>query len=242
MLDQLLSTAFVPFTLALALLFGLLLLELVFALLGGTLLGAGGEGLDGPDLDVDLDVDLDLEVDVPEIDGPEIDGLDTEIDTADVAGPAPVGGLAGWLGFGKMPMLIWLASVLMAFGLSGLALQMVAQSVLGGPLWPGLVAVPAAVAAVLFARGFGTLFARALPKSETEAVSERRLARRKGVVTQGTAARGRPAEVKVIDRYGNAHYLRAEPLRDDVTIAQGSEVVVLRAGDRDGFVLVPLTG
>ncbi|WP_323768075.1 OB-fold-containig protein [Antarctobacter sp.] len=253
MFELLMSDGMFPFTLALALLFGLLILEVVFGLLGGTLLGAGADGvdIDGPDLDVDMpdlgdlgidlgldgtDIDIgDLELAEPDLDGPDLDG--------DIPDGAPDGAdsIAAWLGFGKMPALIWLAAILLSFGLSGLVIQTVATNILGGPLPAWLPALPAAAAAIWFARQFGTLFARLLPKMETEALSERHLGRRAGVVTQGTAARGRPAEVRVTDRYGNMHYLRAEPLRDDVTIPQGTEVMVLRHRYETGYLLVALT-
>ena len=55
-----------------------------------------------------------------------------------------------------------------------------------------------------------------------------------------TTARGRPAEVRVSDRFGNTHYLRAEPLRDDVSIAQGTEVIVLRQRYDEGYRIVAL--
>lgn len=241
MFDMFLTAEYLPFTTALALLFGLMLMELLFALMGGTLLGMGADA-DGPDIDIgapdvgDLDIDFDgLDVDAAEVEVPTFE----EVDAPD--GASGAAGAAAWLGFGKMPALIWLGSVLMAFGIAGIALQGMAGAVLGGPLTAGIVAVPAGVFALWFTRGFGALFARLIPKTETEAVSERHLGRRTGVVTQGTAARGRPAEVRVTDRFGNTHYLRAEPLDDRKAIAQGTEVLVLRHRYEGGYLLVPLT-
>jgi hypothetical protein len=60
------------------------------------------------------------------------------------------------------------------------------------------------------------------------------------VVSQGTAARGRPAEIRVSDRYGNTHYIRAEPLRDGTEIPQGTEVIVLRHRYDSGYLIVAL--
>lgn len=249
MFDQLLSDGFIPFTISLAILFGLMALELVFALLGATLLGAGGEGadidgpdIDGPDMDIgDLDIEIDLDgmdIDAADLELPNFADVEIETDTPD--GIGNTGGLAAWLGFGKMPMLIWLASILMAFGITGVVLQNLIAGVFGGtaPAW--IVALPAAFVAIFFARHFGALFARLIPKTETQALSERHLGRRQGVVTQGTATRGRPAEVRVTDRYGNIHYLRAEPLRDEARIPQGTEVLVLRHRYDGGYLLVPL--
>lgn len=247
MFDHLLSDGFVPFTVSIAILFGLMALELGFALLGGTLLGAGGNGpdidgpdLDGPDIDIgDLDIDLDgLDIDTANLELPSFTDVDAGMDAPD--GINQTGGIAAWLGFGKMPALIWLASLLLAFGISGVVLQNAIIGLFGVPAPVWIAILPATVAAVLFARHFGALFARLIPKTTTEALSERHLGRRQGIVTQGTAARGRPAEVRVTDRYGNFQYLRAEPLRDDAQITQGTSVLVLRHRYEGGYLLVPL--
>lgn len=237
MFDQFLTESFFPFTLSLALLMGLLALEVIFVLLGTTLLGAGGEGVDAPEFDApeaDFEVDVDLDAfDIdPDIDGPEIEATTGAVDS---------GGIASLLGFGKMPAAIWLASILMAFGLTGLTLQTLFTSTLGAPISPLAAAVPSAAAAVWFTRRFGALFARLIPKTETQATSERHLSRKRGVVSQGTAARGRPAEVRVKDRFGNPHYIRAEPLKDEDVIEQGTEVLVLRTRYDGNYVLVALT-
>ncbi|MEX0285316.1 MAG: OB-fold-containig protein [Paracoccaceae bacterium] len=241
MLDPFLTAAYFPFTLSLGLLGGLLVLELVFALLGGTLLGAGGEGIDAPEVDVpELELDLDLDLDGLDIDPGDLELAD--MDAADtVAADTGASGVADWLGFGRMPAAIWLASMLMGFGLGGMTVQLLFTSVFSGPLPSAIAAIPAICGAVGFTRSFGSMFARLIPKTETEALSERHLGRRRGVISQGTAARGRPAEVRVIDRYGNTHYLRAEPLRDTARIPQGSEVIVLRHRRDGGYLLVPLT-
>ncbi|WP_170513540.1 OB-fold-containig protein [Ruegeria atlantica] len=237
MFDFLLEGAFVPFTLALALLFGLLGLELIALVLGGSLMAGEAEVdldvVDGPDLDIgDFDPDVDADVDLGEFELAEVE--------ADAPGAAPSGPLA-WLGIGKVPFMIWLAVLLAGFGLSGIGLQLALRDLLGFDLPSWMAALPAGAFALWFARGFGGVFARLLPKTETEAMSERMLARCRGVITQGTASRGRPAEVRVTDRFGNSHYLRAEPLQDKDALKQGTEVLVLRDRRRDRFVLVGLS-
>ena len=242
MFDLYLTEPFVPFTIALALFFGLLALEIVLGLLGGTLLGLGADS----DLDVDLDIDApdlgDLDIDFGDADPELFDFAEPEADI-DLDGPdtaIPPAGPAAWLGIGKMPMLIWIAALLIAFGVSGILVQAIAASTIGVAL-PALVAAcPAAVAALWFARTFGGLFARLLPKTESTAMSARHLGRRTGVVTQGTARRGSPTEVKVTDRHGNTHYLRAEPLNDEAEIPAGTQVLVLRHRLEEGYRLVPL--
>ena len=114
------------------------------------------------------------------------------------------------------------------------------SGLIGWLLPASIVAVPAALAGIWFAKTFGAGFARALPKTETTAMSERHLGRPTGVVTQGVAKRGRPSEVKVKDQHGNTHYLRGEPLKDEAEIAAGTEVRVLRHRFEDGYRLVRL--
>lgn len=235
MTDFLLDAAFAPFTFALALLVGLLGLEVVALLLGGSLMGG--------DSDADLDAPVGGEMEGAELTGLDLGDLD--LDALELEGAeAPTtsgGGVLGWLGIGKVPLLIWLAAWLMAFGLAGIGGQMVLREAFAVALPAGLAAIPAALLAFWFARGFGSVFARLLPKNETQALSETALGRRRGVVTQGTAARGRPAEVRVRDGYGNAHYLRAEPLNDQEQIASGTEVLVIRDRRAKRYVLVPLS-
>jgi hypothetical protein len=237
MFSILLEGAFVPFTISLALLFGLLGLELVALVLGGSLMAGEGEVdldmVDAPDLDIgDFDLDIDADVDLGEFELAEVE--------VDAPGAAPSGPMA-WLGIGKVPFMIWLVVLLAGFGLSGIGLQLALRDLLGFDLPSWMAAIPAGAFGLWFARGFGAVFARLLPKTETEAMSERMLARRRGTITQGTATRGRPAEVRVMDRFGNSHYLRAEPLQDQDALEQGTEVLVLRDRRRDRFVLVGLS-
>ncbi len=249
MLDTLLSGPFVPFTLSLALLFGLLALEIVFLMVGGSLMGDGADAegadlIDGPGVDLGAEFDVDVELDAFDLDAFDVDPAEFELDTpGDVATESP--GVAAsnplhWLGLGRMPTLIWLASIFLSFGVAGVALQGLVSTLTGNPLNVIFAAIPSAAAALWFTGKFGALFARVLPRTESQSVSKRQLGRRKGTVTQGTASRGAPAEVRVTDRYGNTHYLRAEPLKDADVIPQGAEVLVLRHRPTGGFRLIAL--
>ncbi|WP_342456193.1 hypothetical protein [Phaeobacter gallaeciensis] len=165
MLQFLLDGAFAPFTLALALLTGLMVLELVALLLGGSLIGADSDA----DLDIDAgDVgDFDLDLDGAELGGVEgIDAADLDLPDAELDlelapdAPADAGvsnptGLASWLGLGRMPTVIWLGAILLGFGLSGMGLQVALSSLFGllAPAWGA--AIPAGAFAFWFARVFG---------------------------------------------------------------------------------------
>lgn len=240
MFDLFLTGPYIPFTISLALLFGLLILEVVIAFIGGTLLGLGagsdiGVAVDAPDI-----AEFDLGLDAPDLADVDFADLDIEVSSGQVA-IADVGP-ASWLGFGQVPVLIWIAALLLGFGLTGILLQQLSFAVAGSVLPAALAGLGAAGAGVWFARQFSGLFARLVPKTETTALSERHLGRRTGLVTLGDAKRGSPAEVRVTDRFGNIHYLRGEPLKDEETISQGATVLVLRHRRDQGYRLVSLPG
>ena len=254
MTELFLAPNMVPYTLALALLFGLFALELVFALLGGTLLGAGEAeaDLDAPDFgaepfemdfeagfDAESGLDFDfagMEAELVDYDLPAFEGAEG----AEIA-PEPAGVLA-WLGMGKAPFVLWLASLLLGFGLTGLVLVNVVGNSLGFAL-PLLVSLPmAGLVGLWFAGRFAAVFAALLPKTETQALPRSRLARRRGVITQGIARRGHPAEVRVADYWGNLHYIRAEPLAESDELPRGTEVLVLRHRPTGGYRLIAFSG
>lgn len=239
MLQGFLTPEFFPFTVSIGLFFGLLTLELVFLMLGGSLMGDGGDAdVSAPDA-ADADLDFDVDADLADLDT-DFDALETDLAETDLEATAGSFSVLAWLGLGNLPAAIWLASMFLSFGVIGVGVQMALSETLGLTLNAALAAVPAFFGARWFTRTFGTMFARAIPKVETESVSERHLGRRKGVVSQGTAARGRPAEVRVTDRHGNTQYLRAEPFRDDEVIEPGTEVIVMRHRREGGYRIVSL--
>jgi hypothetical protein len=237
-----------PFTIALGVMFGLLFLELLALMFGGSLM-AGGEAEVDIDMDIGADADLDFDIDADladfdadfDLDGVGAEGAELgEIDAAGGAETGVPGGILSWLGLGQVPFLIWLGVFLALFGLGGVIAQSVLKGTLGFALPPALASIAVGVPVLGITRNFARGFARLFPKVETQALSQNHLGRRRGVISQGTAARGRPAEVRVADRFGNMHYLRAEPLRDGVELKQGTEVLVLRKSLNEGYRLVAL--
>ena len=224
MFQSLLSTPYVPFALALGLLLALLALELVALVLGGSLLG-GGE-VDAPDVS-----GLEAQFDLAPGAEPDVGALleaSSALETAEQDLPDGSAGWAGLIGLGHTPFMIWLASLLMGFGLSGLALQSLAQSLLGAPFGLGLALPLAGFIGLTFARSFARFFGNLLPQIETSATSAQFMGGLRGIVTQGTARHGQPAEVRLRDRHGNTHYMRCEPFRDSDVIPEGTEVLTLR--------------
>lgn len=145
--------------------------------------------------------------------------------------------LIDWLGLGDIPILIWLTSLLACFTLLGVAIQQIAAAMFGAPLAPGL----AAGGALLGGLGLNTLvangLARILPGTETTAISSDDLVRRRGTIVEGAARRGQPARAKVVDHFGQAHYVMVEPHEDGDVIAQGETALLVR---REGALFYAL--
>jgi hypothetical protein len=132
------------------------------------------------------------------------------------------------LGLGRVPFLIWLASLLFTFSATGLIGQVVIAGLLGAPLSAGWAALVAAGAAVplnsLAMRPLGAV----MPKDETTAVSLDALVRRDAEIQIGTARAGSPARAKVIDMHGQAHFVMVEPHDPTLALNAGDTVLLVR--------------
>ncbi len=192
-----------PFAIALAVMILIALMEGV-----GTLFGMGLSNMvEGflPELNLEVDVDL------------------PEGET-----PFALSRLLGWLRFGQVPALILLIIFLTTFGLIGLGLQSLADSSFG-LLAPGWIASIAALTLSLpMVRLMGGFLGKILPKDETSAVSDQTFIGRVAVITLGTSRQGSPAEGRLEDQYGQAHYLMIEPDLADEEFSQGEQVLLVK--------------
>ena len=143
------------------------------------------------------------------------------------------GGLLGWLGFGRVPLLVVLVAFLAAFGMIGLAGQQLAATFIGH-LLPPFVAVPgAALAALPVTAMLGRVLARVMPHDETTAFDVADLAGRTATITVGRAREGAPARARAVDPHGQAHYVLVEPNDPAATFEEGDTVLLVRReGDR----------
>ncbi|MCW8127859.1 YqiJ family protein [Microbulbifer halophilus] len=183
---------------------GALVLMLMIALLEGVMVLIG-VGLS--DLLDNLLPDLELNADVPDSGG----GLNRVL---------------GWLRFGEVPALILLVAFLVSFGVTGLLLQMLVQSVSGALLPAWLSVLPVLALALPQVRFVGGLLRRFALGNETEAVGRDTFAGRVAVITVGEAVAGSPAEARFSDAYGTTHYVMVEPY-DDETFSQGDRVLLV---------------
>jgi len=202
MIDWFTSDATWIFSLAILIMLGLGLLELI-----GLLMGISASGWLDDFFNVDTDADADA--------GIHVDGF--------------VHGLLGWLHLGRVPFLVLLVILLSAFGISGLTLQWLLPSLLGFSLPVLIAALPALVVAVLATRLIGGFFARILPKEESSAVSRDSLIGRVAIIMGSNQAKvGLASEARVRDAHERTHYVLVEPEEPFDHLDGGSEVLLVR--------------
>ena len=73
----------------------------------------------------------------------------------------------------------------------------------------------------------GGILGRIIPKDETESVSEESFVGRVAVITLGQAAPGKPAQARLSDQHGQAHYVMLEPDTDNAVFEQGTQVLIV---------------
>lgn len=148
----------------------------------------------------------------------------------------PLDAWMSWLNKGGVPLLILIMIGLASFAICGFAIQGVAQAVVA-PL-PTLVAsVCAIVLALPVTRALTRWTARILPREETAAISQADLIGLTGTVALGPLDQGKPGQVRVKDRYGNIHVVRAKAAPGH-TIPQGA-FVLLVDGSKGLFETIP---
>ncbi len=208
-----------PFAVALGLMLLIAALEIIglfFGVAFSELVDAALPDMEAPDLDIDADIDADLAVHGPDLDAPAIPS----------AGPFTQ--FLAWLCVGRVPILVLFVAFLTAFGLTGLIMQGLFQGLFGFYL-PAIVAVaPALAAAIPATRYLGLGLSHIMPKVQSDAVSHASFVGQVAVILRGVAKPGQPAEAKLTDRHGQAHYLLVEPDVDDQEFAAGDEVLVVR--------------
>lgn len=132
------------------------------------------------------------------------------------------------LGLGRVPILIWLASLLFIFTATGLIGQSLIEGMFGAPLSAGWAALAAGVAALPLNSLAMRPLAAVLPRDETTAITLDELVRRDAEIQIGTARAGSPARAKVIDVHGQAHFVMVEPHDAAQELKAGDSVLLVR--------------
>ncbi|WP_028583040.1 YqiJ family protein [Desulfogranum mediterraneum] len=203
MISFLLAPENSPFTVALVMMLAIALVEGITTLIGAGLSDLLESVL--PELELDLDADLD----------------------ADLQAPGVFTRFLSWLRIGQVPVLILAIVFLTVFGLLGLISQSVSAAIRGAPLPAWLAVLPTLLLALPLVRISNGVLVRILPKDETESVSEESFIGRIAVITLGRASKGRPAQARLKDQFGQAHYIMVEPDSEETCLDQGSTVLIV---------------
>ena len=222
MIEFILGEATRPFAISIAPMLILGFLELILAMGGFGMMGAL-DNLVPDDWDLDADLDVDAGVD-----------MDADVD-ADMDADADMGGGAGaflqmvlgFFGVGKVPLLVVIVAFLTSFGLAGYATQMVMHGISGYYLPALLASIPAFFGGSFATRYLAIGLGRLVPDIETEAVDSKTFIGRTAVLTLGEARAGKPAQGKLRDHNGQAHYLLIEPDQTDVIFREGDQVLLV---------------
>ena len=141
-------------------------------------------------------------------------------------------GLLLFLGIGRVPFMIWLASFLLLFAALGVGIQALADNLLGAPFDRWLAAVLAAGAALPVTGVLVRPLAAILPGDETSAVGLDSLVGRRARIMTGRAAAGHPARAQVHDHFGHSHLVMVEPHEAGSEMLEGDEVLLVRREDQ----------
>jgi len=220
MIGVLFAPGSVPFSVALLVMLGLTVVELV-GLLTGSSVNDMADGL--------IDADLD---------GPPSasHGLDA---VSHDAGTSLWARFLGWLHVGRVPVLMVLIVWLTVFGLCGLLLQELLRQILDHTA-PSIIAAPLVFVATLpLVRLSVAGLARVIPKDETSAVDPRSFVGLTAVIVGGTARAGLAAQARLTDRFGTSHYLLVEPEDAEDRFAEGSVVLIIRELSGGRWAAIP---
>lgn len=228
-----------PFAIALTLMCGIGAIEIVsmFLGLGVSELIDNAIGIDSDiDMDVDLDVDMDVDFDVDMDVDMDLD-VDAEIVSIEgkYAGTLDVDmehgwmtSVLAWLQIGKVPVLILFCAFLLSFGSIGLIGQWIVTGIIGAPISALLAGPLAFIGSLPLTRTFGKFFGRIMPKEETNAIRVEDLTGGVARIIIGTARHDLPAEAKIVDKHGTAHYVRVIPQSEEEEFPRGTEVILTK--------------
>ena len=185
-------------------------------------------------LDHDVDVGLDHALEAPIIEGEVVaaDDLDhgidhghhsADMDTDDISG---IGKALSFLGIGRVPLSILLMCFCFIWGLAGVTANQLFQSRWPQPelfMWPSLGAtfLCSMVCTRLLALGLG----KYMPASESYGVAEAQLIGKRATVRfKVTAASG---TAQLYDHYGNLREVSCRVKSEEVSLPQGTHVVLM---------------
>ena len=191
-----------PFSIALAVMLGISILEILSVIGGVGLSHLLDNLLHHPHIDFDHDIG-DVHHDLP---------LFTKF--------------LGWIRYGHVPILVVFISFLTVFSILGFTEQLLANNILHKVFSWKIAIWPPLFLSIPFVRSISLILGQYCFKDESTAISTDTFVGKTAVVTIGTARQGFPTEAKLIDQFQQTHYLMVEPINDD-SIPTGSRVFIV---------------
>ncbi|KTF70332.1 YqiJ family protein [Sphingomonas sp. HT-1] len=134
----------------------------------------------------------------------------------------------GWLGVGRVPMLVLIVLFLALFGVLGLVVQQVAHDWFGAPLDGWIVVPGVALASLPLTAVAARAVGRILPRDLTTAVPIESLVGTTARIVIGRATPGSPARAQAHDAHGQVHYVMVEPDSAGQYFEQGEKILLVR--------------
>jgi hypothetical protein len=160
--------------------------------------------------------------------------LDVDIDS-------PVDTMLDFLGITATPSSILVVVTSASFFLGGFITQVTAKSLTGSFLSGWLAILPALALTLALANLTGRLFKKVKLKEHTTAVHSDSFIGKSASIVGGTATKDLPAQAKLTDEHGQVHYFLVQPARQEDSLPEGMEVVLLlRKGPK--YFAVPAEG
>ena len=211
-----------PFAIALGILGGLLVIEIVTLVAGSP-------------LSAKVDAILHLDLHGPDLHGPDVHGPDVHGPHAHGGGhagldvahePGMFGTAWDWLNAGRVPLLILIMIMLGSFGALGYMIEGVSHSLVGW-LPTFMAAIPAFIVTIPVTRRVSLLVSKVVPRDETYVVEAGSLVGQTGVIVTGPLAENTIARVKVKDAHGNQHFPWVRTKDPNLKLDNGDHVLLV---------------
>ncbi len=146
----------------------------------------------------------------------------------DVDEPGSILGAMSFLNLDKVPLMIWLATLVFFFASAGLSINFTSSSLFAMVL-PTLLSVPiAAFIGLALTKRFATVFSNVVPKNESYHISEDEYPDYIATISVGTAKQALAARATFTDKYNTKHTISVIPLPGSPDIEQGTQVVLVQ--------------
>lgn len=144
------------------------------------------------------------------------------------------GGIADWLGLGRLPLLAFVAIFSVVFGIVGLILNQITFNIIGTALTPFLSVPVAFIIAVPIVAKTATTISRWLPRDESNGIRLEELVGSEATITVGTATHLISAPAMAYDSHGVQHNFSVRSYDENVTLTERQKVILDHMSD-EGF-------